>query len=263
MIIRAIIIVVFFCTTLQKNACGENVDITDYFPIRAGIKLCYEIEMGYVEPLAYQEAVWHKNNISIATSTRREFEAVGTDVPKKIFLLELETKEPEKIPGQINLPTRVEVVVKKDELDIYKNAKQIFWSIDSGNLVCKETVIYFPNRAIAPKGMDKNGISERVLLFCGKAGTKIGRSGNFKNSHDTLLFSGIENAPESNTPALHFVRRVKVGFADADKTKKFTLSIDKEFEEHSFFVKGKGLVYLEQIIEKNISMIWRLIDQKK
>ena len=253
----AIITALFCLVFCNEFSFAKDFAASDYFPLNPGKTLSYEIEMGYVEPIAYEENVWRTNNASATTSTRRDFMGIGTNIPRKIFLLELKLNEPEKSRAKTQHSAEVEVLVKKDELGVYKNAKQIFWSIDRDNLVCRETVVNSPDESIAPEGISANGISERVLLFQGKAGAKIGRSGSIKNSHDTITFNGLENLPGLNTPALHFTRRVEIGFADSTDKKEYTLYIHKQFEEHSYFVKGKGLVYLEQRIEGIPSMIWR------
>ena len=246
-------------TFAQENFGAEKIQLSDYFPMRVGTTLSYTIEMGYVEPISYEEFVWPGST----SSNRRDFEAIGTNEPKKIFLLDLKIKDPEKNYEQMKNLHGVEDVVEKDELGIYKNAKQVFWAINPDNSMCLEIAVCPPKKSIAPDDVDKDGISEKALLFQVKSDKKINRNKNFKGSHDTLLFAGIKNIPGSDIPALHFIRNVKVGFPDSEKAETFTLSIHKAFEEHSYFVKGKGLVYLEQIIGGNTSMIWKLQDQKK
>lgn len=239
----------------QKSATSQDSipHFADYFPLRIGSTFSYTIEMGYVEPVAYEEIKWPE-----ATATRRVFNNVEY-TPRKTFLLELKIKGQTKNLGQNKLQNGFEVSVEKDELGVYKNAKQIFWLTDPKHFSFHEIAVCPPNESITPKGFDKDGVSERVLLFQGKAGTKIDRIKYFNNPHDTLTFNGIEKVPGSDILALHFTRHVNSGLPDDPPDSALT----DEFEEHSYFAKGKGLVYLEQRIGGNTSMTWRVTDRRK
>ena len=210
--------------------------------------------MGYVEPVAYEEIKWPG-----ATATKRIFNNAEY-APRKTFLLELKIKGPAKNLEQSKIhPGWFEVSVEKDELGVYKNAKQIFWSVDPSHQTFREVAIYQPDDSMTPKGFSEDGTSERVLLFHGKAGTKIDRTKYFKSPHDTLTFNGIEKFPGQEAPVLHFVRHVNAGLPDGTPNPN---SMD-EFEEHSYFARYKGLVYREQRIGGNTSMTWKVTDNRK
>ena len=151
--------------------------------------------------------------------------------------------------------------MEKDELGVYQDVQQIFWVPSThGRFICQETVIYSAGKTKPSNDIIGEGQSTRNLFFVDKPGTQIGRTDNFDNPHDKLLFNGVDLVPALYVNGLHFVRTVGAGFYGEDKTADNSSSFTKGFREDIYFVKGKGLVYLEQKVEGKTSMIWMMVD---
>jgi hypothetical protein len=208
----------------------------NYLPSGSGKVLRYEINIeAKTMPLYYYEVCWITDSGGTATSFNRGIYGVQKkDAQKnnKKFFLSLKDKGIAHKQGMFKYPHGIELAVELDELDIYHGAKQIFW----GGFSTLHEVVLLP-------GKDED-YSNRVLISEKNSSTDGDR--------DVLIFVGIDSVPEMGISGLHFIRTVK---SDGDSD-----YVGKAFQEHTYFVAGKGLVYLRQVIDGKTSMTWKIVE---
>lgn len=238
-------------------------DPIDYVPTKPGTVLAYKIKTGPAEPLQFNQVIWPEGDRASITSTRGRFFAVvldSTNEVKKTYFLTLRVKCLAEKQGGLSLPIGVELAVDKDDLGIYRDYKQVFLAANPRNrFMCREVVVYPPEKSMrsGPWGSwgGEDGYSVRLVFFGDKPGIQIGFG---EKPKDELLFEGIKSVPGLNARGLHFLRTVKPAERkDGDKGSGY---LDKGFEEDTYFVRGKGLVYLEQRVDGEISMTWTRVD---
>ena len=267
---RKIFLLAFLAVTLTGMICclqnrqdDDAVSLADYLP-PVGTTLLYDIKLGEISPLVYEETIWSQNNEKFPEASRKLLNWLieqNSAMSKKSFALKLKVKGVATEQGPFRYPVGIELVVEEDKLGVYKNAKQIFWVLTQrGNFACREIVIYPPDDSSAPEDAVEDGYSERALFFKDKPGVQISRSDNSDYTQDKLLFEGFGPIPGSNLSGLHFVRSVESGFSKDGPKDRHLWFIDSAIEEHSYFSKGKGLVYLEQKVEGKTSMTWKRTD---
>jgi len=279
LLVACLVIPVLFAGC-KKNSKSQNSVISlpagepiDYLPIAPGTVLVYKIELGDVEPLVYKEVIWPQTKGSIVMVTRSRFWGAikqSDKEQKKVFLLKMKVKGPAAKQGGLEYPVGVELTVEKDELGVYQDAKQVFWAATSkGRFMCHEVVTYSSDTPGSPQAGAwgnwgaEEGFSMRILFFGERPDTQVGMG---KDSKDKLLFDGIKPVPGSSDSGLHFVRTVEpqAKKENIGSIKSIDSSmLDKGFREDSYFLKGKGLVYLEQKVDGKTSMIWRITDSSE
>ncbi|MEI6627521.1 MAG: hypothetical protein WCL61_02915 [bacterium] len=248
------------------EAIGQPID---YLPTTPGSILEYKIELGSIEPLNYMESINPCGDKVNITSVRGRFIAAliefdkskDSKKPKKILCLKLKVKGPAVKQGMFQRPIGVELVVEKDDLGVYKDAKKIFWSATAaGNFRCNEIVTYPPNLHSLGGGGPwgdwnaEDGFSMRLILFGEKPGTQISSTSG-SDSKDHLIFIGVKNVPGLNVPGLCFLRIVEP-HSKEHKGDYFSSG----FAEVTYFVKGKGMVYLQQRVGEEVSMTWTAVN---
>lgn len=257
-----VVLIVANCAKAEEKSNSES--LMDYFPQKPGTAMSWKITLCEVEPLNYRAVDWPKSSGSEQYITRGRFSPVAENfykVFRKTFFLKLKVKGPAEKQGQLHWPVGIELAVEKDELGVYEDAKQVFLAIDNrSKFVCREVVTYSPEvlefltegdwGRHGKIGNVGHGSAMRTLFFAGKPGEEKGIG---KDPQDKLAFKGEELVPGLYVKGLHFVRTVaelkgKKNFADE--------FLGRGFVEHTYFVKGKGLVYLEQKIGGKTSMLW-------
>jgi hypothetical protein len=231
--------------------CQSSGQPNDYFPTKPGTTLTYKIEIGEVTPLLYEEVDWPQGKGYDSTASRGVFVA-ATKQPdgtrKKTFCLVM------RVVGSTPKLNGVEVAVEKDDLGVYENAKQVFWSATAdGQFMCREVVIYPPYEPRAPQGFTGDGCSTRTMFFSGKQASQQDVA---DDSQDRLIFKGTSVVPGLHVFGLHFVRTVESN----PNSSSGVDYLNQGFEEHSYFVKGKGLVFRQQKIGGKVSMTWTRTD---
>jgi len=183
----------------------------------------------------------------------------------------LKIKGDAKKQGGLEYPIGTELLVEKDELQVFFEAKQIFLATTPhGGFMTHRVVTYSSDTPGSPNygyGTE-DGYSMGIVFFLRKPGIRIsmGRSEK-KESVDSLLFVDIEPIPGTRTPGFHFLRRVlpsekegKTEKESADKEDGDAGNLGKGFTEDTWFDWGKGLVYLQQKVDGKVSMTWKLVD---
>lgn len=238
-------------TELERPIAGEP---WDYFPTRTGTKWVYEITVGEAEPLSFREISWPLNGRVTSYAVRGYLHPLVSDESRRTFQLVISTRGKASQQGPFQYDG-VELAIEKDELGIFKYHKQVFWAMTySGGFMVSEVGTYSPNTPPAPPhiwGMGKKeGFSVRIIFFS-EPGIEVGIG---KEPSEEFFFTGVDG------PYLHFVREVKV---DEKEEGEESTYLDKGFTEETWFVKGKGLVRLEQKVDGKISMVWKLVQFSK
>ena len=168
---------------------------SDYFPAASETEWVYEIEIGEVEPLNYREVVWPLGDgQAVAQAVRSRFVPLLEDKQLKTFALIIKVRGPAAEQGPLKYPDGVELEIVKDELGIFRDAKQVFWAITSSDrFMLDEVITYSPDTPGAPTGAFgslgvEDGYSQRVIFFGEEPGAQIGLG---KEPKDTLLFVRI------------------------------------------------------------------------
>jgi hypothetical protein len=229
----------------------------DYVPTETGRTFRYKITIGDTEPLIYREMFFPqgKDRVSI-TALRGRFLSIVKNPKKKTFFLELKIKGPATKQGGLKYPIGVEYEIVEDELGIFQDANKVFLAAtNSGRFSAFIVTTYPPDRLGTPGGSwggwgAEDGFSMRRLFFGDSPGTEIGMG---EKPIDKLLFVGLREVPDKGVfPSLHFSRKV-----DSDvREGKIAW---QGFSEETWFVRGTGLVRLEQKVQGKTSMIWELL----
>lgn len=237
---------------------------SEFFPSVPGTRWVYEVELGDLAPVTYSETAWPMGDGRSAVYANRGFlrgAVLRGETEKHTFALVMCVKGPAKTQGPLKYPNGVELEIGTDELGIFDDSKQVFWAISSsGRFMANLVVTYDPDTTPgAPRdgpyhgwGLG-DGSSMRLVFFGDKPGIGIG----LKGSPDTLRFIGMEHGVESldGVDCLHFVREV---VAAEHRAGEKPVAFEQKFTEDTWFARAKGLVRLEQKIEGQTSMVWKL-----
>lgn len=263
----ALIVLFWGCSKKNSETAGPVGNPQDYLSTETGKVLRYKITLGEIEPLQYKEIYWRLGDKDLLVSTKGRFLTVMQNPEKKNFILELVVKGPAANQGELQYPIGVEYEIKTDEMGIFENAERVFLAATrSGRFMAHVVVTYPPDAPGAPSGPwgtwgAENGYSMQLIFFGAEPGTQIGMG---EEPKDKLSFVGLRKVPGGKTPSsLYFVRTVESSFKENPKdanSEDITGDsiISKGFSEEMWFVRGKGLVRLEQKIEGRTSMIWQL-----
>jgi len=231
-------------TTSQayKDFISQQESYKDFFPFKLDIRWTYEIIVKN-QPLFYHIESWPLGDNVFSYDIRGTYTK-----EKKTYLLIFEVEKTAAKQGPLEYPQGVKLSVIKDELGIFKYAKEVYWAINTYSRNAAHVVItYPPHMPGAPVQNVRGGYYIQLLFFIAKPGSVLSLG------EDELLFVGLE--PFQDQLALHFKRTVSSG---EDKG-----YIQHSFIEDSWYQKGKGLVYLEQKVDDITTMIFRLKDLKK
>jgi hypothetical protein len=260
----------------------------DFFPSEPGATWVYSVEvLGDDPPLKYEEVSWPISEGRAVTYATRGIihkfdrpleEGTESTNATKSYSLEMCVKGRAAQQGRLKYPLGVELKVLKDDLGIFENAKEVFWAItESGRFTVHLVITYDPDTpgAGAPVGGafgrwgQGDGSSMRHIFFVDKPFVGIGAQGSpdslgfFGVKKDAIGFDGTEAKGFEGTECLYFRRIVEAAKKlDAEAvTPEIPASADRlnsAFEEHMWYARGKGLVRLEQRVNKKPTMIWTL-----
>ncbi len=232
----------------------------DYFPAKPGLSWTYKIEIGKVEPAYVQEVRWHADEDSLVISrVRGRYPSLIEDPNKKEFLLELAVEKAASEQCELTYPQGYKLKIIRDELGYYQDAVNVYWALSySDGLQILEVTEIDPRNGISMLGptffsSSLKGCSLNMKLFSQTPGISISMD---QENIDKLLFLGIEPVPTTKEKGLHFVRIIEQSEEDAHGSS--TEAFGKKITEDMYFVKGIGLVYLQQKIEDITSMTWTL-----
>jgi len=254
----AVLIGLFVFSCPKENDSQPGGDPGDYFQTKVGTAWTYKITLGEVKPLKYEEVVWPQGGSAIRMATRGLFLASFNKEEKKEFSLKIRVKGLASKQGKIEYPIGVELEIEQDEFGIFEYHKQVFFAATPhGGFTAHrvETRGYdspgAPSNSWGGWGAD-DGYTMPLVFFAEKPGTRISIG---DKSPDSLLFIGIEKSPLGHSDSLHFQRKVE---PSEKKPGNDLGDLEKGFTEDTWFARGKGLVYLVQKIDGEISMIWTL-----
>ena len=228
---------------LDANGKKEIVEkFIDYIYYKPGVTVTYKIEIGEVSPIFYE--VVEFSGGSRRTLSQYKYKPGA----KKDLFLKLKVKGVKSYWNMDGNGFGTAFSVVQDDLQLYNNVKEILW--------CPEVAIWQKDNSqhifyheILVYG---NGYSKKLIMH-GKLPQDDNNLDNwYQDFSDGLRLVGNESSLGPKIPGLHFCKSVN-----------FSESISSDFEEHTYFVKGKGLVFLEQRVEGKTSMIWRLVDSDK
>ncbi len=239
----------------------------DYLPMQIGTTWTYTIEVGEVKPIKYEEVEIKNGDKYYVQRSRKSFMPLLGKKPKKSYLLILKVLKKAEKQGKLEYPNSVELKVIKDELNYYDDAQQVFIAATSSFnfmahevITYKEEIISMYNSAWGgwDTSNEPNAFSAHIIFFGKPPQTEISLG---ENPQDKVLFVGQEPLPiNKDIKALHFIRTVK----PREKTEGETDSaLNQGYEEHLWYVKGKGLYYRTQVINGKVSMTWTLTDFQK
>lgn len=252
------------------NAVGQNppnCDPREYLPSKPGTTWTYDIKVGKAEPLNYEEVLWNQGDGKIVMASRGRFWGFLNNKAKEDFRLKMRVKGPAAKQGGMQYPIGIELEILEDGLGVFKHEKQVFWAATvSGGLMAHQVVTHGPDSSGAPSGGPwgswgaEDGYSMEIFLFGKKPGTEVSM-----RETDSLLFIGNDAVPGQNTSGLHFLRTVKPAKKESGEVKKLIEEksegmnpLGKGFTEDKWFVRGRGLVRLEQRVDGVVSMTWVL-----
>ena len=233
-------------------------DPADYLPFTPGLRLAYLITLGQAEPLNFEIIEWPMGgNRGMATERRGRY---LPRIKKEAYALILQIEGSAPLQGPYNWDG-VKVRVVKDELGIFDDVQELFWSrTRSGDFDVMEVRTYSPESPDTPTGSwgipeSNGGSSSRIIFFGGSPGTAKGFGSGRRGSEETaeeLAFLGIDNGD------LHFVRTVKEHKRESYESNDSDV-LNQGFEEHMWFERGQGMVRLEQRVKGIPSMTWQLV----
>lgn len=266
---------VLFLVSLFLFSCSKKEDgqpkgnPRDYFPTKIGTTWTYKITLGKVRPLRYETVTWPQGNTGIVMASRGFYPgSFGED--KQEFILKMRVKGRALKQGKMQYPIGVELEILEDEFGVFENHKQVFFAAtDSGGFIAHWVKTRDYSSPGAPRTNAwggwgaEDGYTMPVIFFAARPGTQISMG---EGSPDSLTFVGPDDSLKPNG-RLQFLRVVKPAKKEErhegvteKKFGKGLTDLEKGFEEHMWFTKGKGLVLLKQTIDGETSMKWLLID---
>lgn len=253
---------IFGCEKKSANIQPKG-NPADYFPTKAGTTWIYKITLGQVKPLRYEETHWpqRKGDSSIVMATRGLFLASFDKDEKKEFLLKIRIKGSAPKQGKMEYPIGVELEIEQDEFGIFEYHKQVFFAATPhGGFMAHrvETRDYdspgAPQTNVWGGWGAEDGYTMPIVFFAREPGIGISMG---DKSPDTLYFLGADKSPSGHSDALHFQRRVE---PHEKKPGEDLNDLDKGFTEDIWYARGKGLVYLLQKVDDQVSMTWVLMN---
>ena len=237
-----------------------NIIFENYFHPKVGDKIIYKIELGNVEPLYYRKIFWPQIRDHSSSTSRGIFFAAANEEnrgKRRTFTLALKIKDIKRDQREILCCGHFafELIVETDELGVYQGARRVIW--EKSRFGWNEILVFSLCASVSPTGHDTEGFSTRPL-----SSNNLIRKVE-TNSIDDLILIGEGFTPGTKSSAIHFVRMVHDGKNINGDQADNGLYLNKAFEEHTYFVKGKGLVFLEQKVEGKTSMTWRLVGSDK
>jgi len=249
--------------TPKKNSKSINVSKVlvdlpmNYFPTQPGTEFAYKVKFGRTDPILQERIVWSEKNRRTINFLRYRIPilAQGYDQNGEYFLkLKIKDSAAKEIGGKSLIRVKLDVV--QDDFIIYGGAIQIFWLVNiNSSFNWQEKRIYSPKLFTAPNNCKKNGYSKESLFFDGNHGDKFSA---YDKAKDKIIFKGVEKVPGLDVLGRHFVKT----FSPRKNCNSTDDYANKAFEEHTYFVVGKGLVYLRQVVDGKTSMTWKLVETK-
>jgi len=224
-------------------------DLGEYFPLDTGREWTYKIAIGLVEPVFYREIIWEctdgKERIYAGVGG---YFAVISGIHKELpeeFFLKIKVKGPasEYLKG-------AELTIERDDIGVFFESERVVWAATAGGNFMAQQVVSYPLGSLgALWNAIRSGSSMRLLMIEIDTGLGMGVG----DSPDILYFQGIETnlAGYKGKPCVHFQRIVRLSKADFP-------GFNKDFTEDMWWLKGTGLVRLEQKVEGITSMVWTL-----
>jgi len=220
------------CAGQEKTAPKAVIvsDPKEYFPLTG--MWSYRIESGNVDALTYQASTGLIQRISINKS-RFQGRADGCYLKLKVIKYSLLESGNE---GSI-------LAITRDDPGLFGDTSFIYWILfrDEGFVVDQMIFYNYYNPAVKP------------VFFLPSSGESNQKVNFVVGPEETLTYLGLDDkAPGcQDYSCLKFIREVRPGSGKYGYT-------DKGFLEYQWFAKGKGLVFLQQTVDGQVSMTWTL-----
>lgn len=262
LLIALVGVLMFACNAQNtQEALGQP---QDYFPMDIGHVWNYKIQLwGETSPLSYQLTCWPLGEKYMTYETNGILYADESKRDSLRLIFKIESEAPKQ--GPLEYPIGVELEIIRDDLRIFCDNRY--------NSRIRLTRVYWAaanyNRFMVNQVILKNKMSPDAPQMGGWGGWPGGDgeiiSLKFFGSHDPMSI-GLSGDPEKlyylgavnigSRKALQFRKVVEQrGSGDSSDDAKF---LYKEFTEDMWYIKGVGLVYLEQKVEGERTMTWVL-----
>jgi hypothetical protein len=230
--------------------------VMDYFPCEVGMTWHYKVTTGLTDPLRYWVIEWPvpggwwlplREQISPGYS------------PDGSYALTLQVMRKTTVQvGAIYCPG-VELAVLEDELGIFQGVKQLYWAFvpDTAGWTMTSLVVQvatIPSSwAQDPNIPIQDGSAFRPLVF----DDTLGMGNNYTTALNTLAELDYQYYMRTNGNTREFLRDVKDAALLEGEVWGYW---DAAFTETTVYELGKGLVYLQQKVNGQVSMTWELMD---
>lgn len=247
----------------------SNFEAKEYFPTKTGTRWEYEIVEGEDygdKPVYAHTIIWRREDGSLNKFSKRgEFSQFSKySTPYKLVLSVRGTAYLDWYDSSYTRNS-VELRVEKDELGIFKDCVEVYWTWKDAildNLFVEMVTTYKPTAISSIEDYSsslhsyynrKKPYALRIFFFNNSPKYAMWY-GDKDEADEYLLFVGADG------PELYFVRRVKKPKEDNTSYLSFLGNSEYAFEEHMWFAKGKGLVRLVQVKRGDKTMIWKLVN---
>ncbi|MCD4685936.1 MAG: hypothetical protein K8S97_08370 [Anaerolineae bacterium] len=222
----------------------------NFLPAEVGSQWTYKIEIGDMAPLRYDEVIWPIGDTAVVSRASGLFSGLFVGAATAdVFWLTLQVKGTATQQGPFEYDNGVELEILRDDLGVFEDAEQVFWTISPGEYQARVMEIVTYPAYLAPDDLaQEDGFSARLILLDCLPGVYQEGLVWGEESTDILhsLVHDIQFPQYEGTTVLHFQRVVEYeGFWGG-------------FTEDTWFAEGIGLIRLEQRVDGVISMIWTL-----
>lgn len=270
---RIIVLSAVLFLSICLPVLGQEKPSEDFFPLEPGTRFVYEIEIGYADAVVYRKLT--------SFSSRRPPRLIERNLTSAGIILNQAAADIVESTGVVSLILSVkdsstcnspwgtysgmEIQVERDDLNFYRGHRKVFWAIiEKPDYFCiREIVEYGPEihdfRGVAGWFRKSEQLYSTRIIFHTGMPNMIIKSEN--DPADVLKFS------EKIEDICIFTRqycsneiqsRVNSRNNDYRNDNQFEEEITPVVWEKLQFRKGKGLVFLEQMVGNDISMIWTL-----
>jgi hypothetical protein len=232
---------------IAPAATEPSYDALDYFPMDTGDEWTYYIRAGEVSPVT-QEKVFIVQDKDIYSFPYRN---IFHPVSGQIYVLKIRVKGPFRGGQRLN---SVDLEILKDEMGLYRDTTGIYWGMMDNPMGWGVNAMQFAASYSKDKLKERYPYPELEQASLIHSYRQIFIWDGYqieREDGESISFLGIDNnvVGYHGTPCYHFVREVP-----AIKSS----SGFNAFTEHTWYVKGKGMVRLEQKINGITSMVWTL-----
>lgn len=252
----ALILACVFITILGVGCLGDpkkenevkespiivTVTPEDYFPMTG--TWYYKVSLEETVPLLFHST--EKSILRTQLLTQNNFLRLKDKGP---YLLVLKVQSYRETEAGTKIS---ELKVVQDELGLLMDPTLLKWMMTKSP----------KNAIIAQQVYSEKGYSSRPIFHIGPdydpGQVRIYNTDSMAKKEDVLMYEGLDNSLPGceGQGCIKFVRKITKGSGEYGYT-------DNGFIEETYFAKGKGMIYLIQIVEipgggQKVSMVWNL-----